>query len=115
MTESNEAGAIDLCQAGLHQLLANIGEQNIVKLQRSVPKPSFYTNLTHTRRKLMTCHINAGNFRAANDVLAQQSELARKHPLSNYLSYVIALRTQDAIAGTHHSYAARMGCADSCS
>ena len=87
------------CRVSLHPLLERIGDQNKAKLQRSVLAIHVHGFGADLLRKLMYHYIDSGNLNEAIQVQAELSPSARKDILSNYLSYLLALRLPDDEAG----------------
>lgn len=68
-----------ICRLALHELFQGLGQGNREKLQR----------------RLISCCINVNDFTTAGELYFELSETAKSNPLSNYLRYLIALRTGD--------------------
>ncbi|KAI1623059.1 hypothetical protein EDD37DRAFT_455181 [Exophiala viscosa] len=70
------------CQFALHEMFKNAGDGNIGKVERT----------------LIQFHLDQSNVDAAHDVWEKMSPARKRHDLSRYLQYCIALRRGDDTA-----------------
>ncbi|KAJ4532789.1 hypothetical protein HRR76_007769 [Exophiala dermatitidis] len=75
---------IQWCRAALHDIFANAGHQNIGKLERD--------------EKMMKCYLELSDLQAATQVFEHMAPDRKRHPLSQYVRYSLALRCQDDAA-----------------
>ncbi|KAM3081866.1 Transcription factor [Clarireedia jacksonii] len=67
------------CRLGLHRLFEKSGELNVVKISR----------------KLLLCALGRGDVGSARDVFGSMSSTAKEEPLTRFLMYKIAIRSEE--------------------
>lgn len=72
------------CHLALHPVLGRSGWLNVTKLER----------------KLILCALGRQDFTSARETYVQMSEAGRKAPMTMYLMYKVAIRTEDDEMGT---------------
>ncbi|KAK5037001.1 hypothetical protein LTR13_005381 [Exophiala sideris] len=80
--ENAKERTVQWCQLALREMFKNAGDANIGKVER----------------KMIQCHIDLSNVDAAHDIWEKMSPARKRHELSRYLQYCIALRRRDDTA-----------------
>ncbi|KIV77261.1 hypothetical protein PV11_09074 [Exophiala sideris] len=80
--ENAKERTVQWCQLALREMFKHAGDANIGKVER----------------KMIQCHIDLSNVDAAHDIWEKMSPARKRHELSRYLQYCIALRRRDDTA-----------------